>query len=780
VVEVVPDPRARDTFDAEIPDESPHGRNESDNSSPGAAGGQTEHAQAVAGVEAAMKTLPPVAKTSAQQYVFSTWEKFGWLSSIFLVGGLVVLLAAIGFLAFLWFGNWSNHTWNNIATQNWFTRAVSLSALAVRNAVSLQAGVATSMLASVALEQMEVHILSAASISCMRNATSGPYFFTWSMLTAAWKRGNFRQRMLLPILAVVLTITTVLVQFTSTALLADLSPGLIPSSSRNYTAATNFVYINGTDGFRYIPVVPRGTSWKIKAPFYPAFAEYHEDVADSTQQDGISDTGFTLRAFLPLQDQQARSNIRSYNGIATVLDSRVVCMPPNMTNHSLHLIEDTMALGGQVTAASNTTNLFFESGNGAESNQTWENRTPAQFKCVLPLALSPTSLQDWRLSICQPTTTTGYLANAFNSTSFFNTWSMYIVVNISKGGLIDWLGGVTPESGDQHSDLFGPGNRPLFFSNHNEWQDLLFNSNGSLRLSTTLCFTAFETADLAIEAIGNENRTEPIPEYDSEKQAYQYGRIRNQLGQPANLAPLFSESDSERGTLQLKKRDSWLPGPGDYHFGGIASQRTSFALDFANMFGPVQGFVEQPVVGGIDSPCTAIMYGGLRDSGSWTGLTSFRADPSLTALVQEILQQGGSIAFALQSILTTLAGIAYYDQLQQFNGVGAVVQSDFVLVTVPHSYRGFIAVVSVVIAHLLLLAAILWLFLARTEVSSLGNSWQTVSQLQGDELRELIAHSSLRTDSQVEKRMLGSGLRRRFVGIRLSDDRKNAEVVPSS
>jgi hypothetical protein len=178
VVEVVPDPRARDTFDAEIPDESPHGRNESDNSNPGAAGGQTEHAQAVAGVEAAMKTLPPVAKTSAQQYVFSTWEKFGWLSSIFLVGGLVVLLAAIGFLAFLWFGNWSNHTWNNIATQNWFTRAVSLSTLAVRNAVSLQAGVATSMLASVALEQMEVHILSAASISGMRNATSGPYFFT--------------------------------------------------------------------------------------------------------------------------------------------------------------------------------------------------------------------------------------------------------------------------------------------------------------------------------------------------------------------------------------------------------------------------------------------------------------------------------------------------------------------------------------------------------------------------------------------------------------------------
>jgi hypothetical protein len=80
----------------------------------------------------------------------------------------------------------------------------------------------------------------------------------------------------------------------------------------------------------------------------------------------------------------------------------------------------------------------------------------------------------------------------------------------------------------------------------------------------------------------------------------------------------------------------------------------------------------------------------------------------------------------------------------------------------------------------LLLGVTMWLFLAPTEVSSLGNSRQTVAQLQGDELREVIAHSSLRTDSEVEKRMLGPGLRKRFVGIRLSDDRKKAEVVSSS
>jgi hypothetical protein len=242
---------------------------------------------------------------------------------------------------------------------------------------------------------------------------------------------------------------------------------------------------------------------------------------------------------------------------------------------------------------------------------------------------------------------------------------------------------------------------------------------------------------------------------------------------------LFSESNTERGILQLTKRDSWLPGPGDYYPDLKISERTSFALDFANMFGPITNG-DQPVIGGIGYPCTSLMYFGFRDPGSWVGVTSFRADPSLIALVQEILAQGGSLAFGLQSIFTILMGVAYYDQLQQFDGVGNVAQSDFVLVTAPHSYRGFIAVVSVVIAHLLLLGVTMWLFLARTEVSSLGNAWQTVAQLQGDELKDAISHSSLRTDSEVEKRMLDPGLRKRFVGIRLSDDRKKAEVVRSS
>jgi hypothetical protein len=52
-------------------------------------------------------------------------------------------------------------------------------------------------------------------------------------------------------------------------------------------------------------------------------------VANGTS--GISDTGVTMRAFLPI-DVQNRSSLHVYNGPSTVVDARVVCVRPNITD----------------------------------------------------------------------------------------------------------------------------------------------------------------------------------------------------------------------------------------------------------------------------------------------------------------------------------------------------------------------------------------------------------------------------------------------------------------
>jgi hypothetical protein len=113
------------------------------------------------------------------------------------------------------------------------------------------------------------------------------------------------------------------------------------------------------------------------------------------------------------------------------------------------------------------------------------------------------------------------------------------------------------------------------------------------------------------------------------------------------------------------------------------------------------------------------------------------------------LQQGGSIAFAMQSLVTILTSLAYYDQLEQFNGLGTVAITNFVTSTVPVSHRGFIAVISVVLVHIILLAIVVALFVVETNISALGNSWQVVAQLQSDKVESVMEGAGLKTDNQV-------------------------------
>jgi hypothetical protein len=53
-------------------------------------------------------------------------------------------------------------------------------------------------------------------------------------------------------------------------------------------------------------------------------------VPNNTQ--GIRDTGTVMRAFLPFSDVDTRNRLTEYTGFGTVVDMRVVCMRPNLTN----------------------------------------------------------------------------------------------------------------------------------------------------------------------------------------------------------------------------------------------------------------------------------------------------------------------------------------------------------------------------------------------------------------------------------------------------------------
>ncbi len=66
--------------------------------------------------------------------------------------------------------------------------------------------------------------------------------------------------------------------------------------------------------------------WMNRQQDLPTFAEYRDPVGVSQPSAGrsVQDTGVVLRAFIPFGNASARTTIKTFEGVATVLDSRVV------------------------------------------------------------------------------------------------------------------------------------------------------------------------------------------------------------------------------------------------------------------------------------------------------------------------------------------------------------------------------------------------------------------------------------------------------------------------
>ena len=115
----------------------------------------------------------------------------------------------------------------------------------------------------------------------------------------------------------------------------------------------------------------------MKPPFYPTFAKYHEVPSDAPEDK--SDTGLTLRAFIPVPGQEARSSIRTFSGLATVLSSCVQCLRPQLTLEKDHFTNGTLGLNGLISAS------------GSQNTN---------FSCVLPEPLSDGNTSDeWQIAI---------------------------------------------------------------------------------------------------------------------------------------------------------------------------------------------------------------------------------------------------------------------------------------------------------------------------------------------------------------------------------------------
>ena len=215
--------------------------------------------------------------------------------------------------------------------------------------------------------------------------------------------------------------------------------------------------------------------------------------------------------------------------------------------------------------------------------------------------------------------------------------------------------------------------------------------------------------------------------------------------------------------LRLEKQD-WAANQSE------VSYVEPYMRNFANFGGPTGQ--------GNDPNITGLLWEGFTPTDA-CGISSQLLNPDIMHiwLFQEIVQSGGSIAFALQSLITILSSMAYYDQLGTFNNRAPISQAQFVTANTPKRYSGFVAVATVLLVHLILLGIIITMFLNGTRYSLLGNAWQSVSQAVTSETEAYLAIASMKVDDEVKSKMKDDGVQSLRIGIDQIDGSDRVGVV---
>jgi hypothetical protein len=431
--------------------------------------------------------------------------RIGWQAISILLATALVVLVFLSFIAFLWFATINNMIWHRIMVKGWANKAVTISSTIIRTACSLQAGIAAAMLAGLVLESSSVLLVDAAQVSIVRAGNSQPLDLLLPILQCV--RRKPREASKLGVAGVVLLVTTTtLLQFNSTVLLSDLHLGPLPGLPLNSSLAYDW----GTNS------IARVTTWIRNPAAYPTFAEFSDPLEFPTD---VDDTGTLLRAFLPFADARSRETLANYSGDALILDSRVSCQRPRLTNISLttgpDILNDTGTDPGNIYAYYATLNGSFTLSSSV--TRLLEPLYPVPFSCIILLSPNVTAV-----TICQLLENLADLDN-LNARGglvpeFGNfTEGMNAEQLVQNSGIFLTSPYIVIETSNQSSatagQVYTTSNNTLNISGHGPWTDLQSQIT-PFNFSISVCYSAFTTATLEVNFKSRQNRTEPITKYN--------------------------------------------------------------------------------------------------------------------------------------------------------------------------------------------------------------------------------------------------------------------------
>jgi len=665
--------------------------------------------------------------------------RLGRWNSALIFGGMVMLLATTVSLSFLWFGgdntssSSSSSIWHAIVLKGWLIRTVTILSLVIRATVAAQVLVCVSMLASLALEHGHAPLHGAAAISMMRFQNGGAFSFLGNISWSPKSVGGS----LLVVTSAVLAVIAVGLQFTSTALLSDLGPGfvLLPMAERQSLGYALSVENPNSKAISMSTARARESGNHIhNKPGFPVFAEYAETPSPRDQTDGISDTGLSMRAFLPLLSPSSRMHLREYTGPATVFDARVVCLRPDMDNTVLNFRYHTPPpqpdvfplIAGRVASSLRPRRRFTGSAGG-------------EFNCSYsaPDLFAPDA-REWPVSLCanrlfqeplhgtvsdmEPFPVQGRLTGGDNSQKIEEE---YLVIN-ATGTPEDWSAILTlPRGPNMNSSSTANWTQLVADRGEGEWLHLkTTNASSTVGFSISLCYSAFHymVADVHANTTTTTPLFEPFVTWNTNQTFYDTSQARRQLvGSSSSSSGNTNNGPEERGILRLTPLASWLAFNETGHFNSTPRFPTQ-AL--AMRISEVNNRLTQTL-----SVCSSCDCGNCRlDRPLVSNINAVQA-----AVVNQVLSSTRNAARGIQSLLTMLAAQAYYDQAELFDLVGQAETRSIVEVIRPVKSTFFAVVVVLVAVHISIVMAVVVLFLKRTENTVLGDAWRVVAQLRGDD-----------------------------------------------
>ncbi|KPM44561.1 hypothetical protein AK830_g2035 [Neonectria ditissima] len=733
---------------------------------------------------------PDPLQKPARNAKYSCLQKLSTLTTVTIALAYLCVPCAVGFLCFLWSnpdGNEASKTWFDIVTSGWALKSITITTLILRTAISAQATICTSMLASIVLERHGVFLHAAAPLSALRFINNGPL----SLLMAL--KHTYTQTRLWAWVTVLLFCTTVLLQFTSTVLVADIGIGTLADPARGHDTLVVMSYekLNLTS----MRGVGQNPYWVAAARDFPVFAERHEKVVESeSTSDAVRDTGLTHRAFLPFVNASMRTSIRHFTGTATVLDSRVVCVRPKVhPGLSIGFTQDDgFSLNGTLTPefapaglilpeepgiTQDLHNVSFNVGtdeddDSSKVDMTWNTpiayaHDAGEWNVIQKLMyFGPglvSSLDPRYPSVLKKDNSDFTMSNPSNlayGLTYFQkdddipllTGRSYQVLNITASANTPSLINSSVPNGPKNF-YFSADQvlNKLVLTPRDEWLVFTIPRIEGWHVSVSLCYDSFTSVDANVTISNDAEVPEPdLTAWNVTSKLFGTEGVRQQLG----VLEKRGKNQAERAIMKLQTTPQKLRDQVKVWYDKSKSH------GWSNISFPNQNFVRQDIKSMYSFGMFMCGGCGLQFQSSDTSRISYQYSNQLQVQIfQDVLRATGNSALAWQAYFMLIGRMAYYDMLAYFDVGDSAMISWFRSAQFPKTSWGLSVVIALLVVHLVLVTFISFVFLTRTEVSRVGdNAWQCLTQANYDGMSDEFRSLTLTDDDVVRELFRAEGL----------------------